>query len=956
MSDVEGFNPLLSRRIADGLIILLLAGVAFLLGCYEMGDSDIWWHLSGGRWILSHGRVPRLDPFTFASEHRAWIDIHWGFQVLVAAVYDLGGIAALILLAAAAGSSAVLVAVTARRRDWPIAITVLCWLPALVLVSWRFDPRPEIFTLLYIACFLAVLWRADQRPRLMWILPAIQVLWVNSQGLFILGPILVGFYLLEHVGKLAVERWRGTSAEVQRAKRWWPQVAGAAVAVAIACFVSPYGFDAVRFPFQIFPKVADSSNIYKNYIDELASPGKLVEQSAGMLASNWYIWTLYFLLIALPASFLFPAIWKAWQSAPRVFDRRARNPRRVPAGLFTLVGVAALILWVTWVRHKLFFSESRVPNSSQVSGPLDAGLVIAGAIAIALALRHGASVFRLLVAGAFAYLSLQAVQNASRFALVAGVILVWNLGESARALLADSRSSARSRMAGWSLRICLATILALWIVALVTDRYHGWTGERRHFVLAEQPFEFAHDAIRFAGQPGQPDRALVYDLGQTGLFDFYNVPDHKPFMDARLEMPDQETFRTYIDVEAWLQQNDPRWETAVDRMGDPLILMTHQQNYNSEALLLTHARWRCVYFDALAAVFLPKVREEANASYPTVDFADRHFRSPRTPSVPDLPGAALREGRALSNLAVGLRRFPTATWKSRIPAVLAALDRAAVALAEDASHPAAWILLGNCYWNLIPDLSVRPPTSADEWDTATGLPLAHATYCYRRALELAPKDFTALRYLFDAYRARRMADAQYAIGQRLLATGRAPMEQMAEMEALRRRLAVTPRRQSQSDLPTAVRDLLHNNRPEAAVAVVEDAESRGAITWSWPLRDRVAATYLRLGRPADARRLWERATGAPSEAERLCRLAATFWVERDFDRTAQLYEQALMADGNCTEAWWGLAVLNAQLGQPAPALRACKQGLGFTMSQRQRTELEGLQQILETLATPTTNQ
>src|SRR5947209_8780203 len=86
-----------------------------------------------------------------------------------------------LLVAAAFAAS-----LTARRGSWPVPAAALCWLPALVLFGFRLDPRPEIFSLFYLACYLAVLWRVEARPRLAWLLPLVQVLWVNVQGLFIL--------------------------------------------------------------------------------------------------------------------------------------------------------------------------------------------------------------------------------------------------------------------------------------------------------------------------------------------------------------------------------------------------------------------------------------------------------------------------------------------------------------------------------------------------------------------------------------------------------------------------------------------------------------------------------------------------------------------------------------------------------------------------------------------------
>src|SRR5215469_1771394 len=124
------------QRFVDGLLLLLLSVVVFLLGCYEMGDSDIWWHLRGGQWILEHRHVPHLDPFTFGSADREWIDIHWSYEVLLALAYRAGGVGALVLLGATAGALALLAVLTARRRQWPVSVIVLCWLPALILLSF----------------------------------------------------------------------------------------------------------------------------------------------------------------------------------------------------------------------------------------------------------------------------------------------------------------------------------------------------------------------------------------------------------------------------------------------------------------------------------------------------------------------------------------------------------------------------------------------------------------------------------------------------------------------------------------------------------------------------------------------------------------------------------------------------------------------------------------------------
>jgi hypothetical protein len=59
-------------------------------------------------------------------------------------------------------------------------------------------------------------------------------------------------------------------------------------------------------------------------------------------------------------------------------------------------------------------------------------------------------------------------------------------------------------------------------------------------------------------------------------------------------------------------------------------------------------------------------------------------------------------------------------------------------------------------------------------------------------------------------------------------------------------------------------------------------EASGRVSWNWQVAERLAGLYMHLGRPTDARRVWELASDCPSPAMRQCRLACTFWVERDF--------------------------------------------------------------------------
>ena len=93
-------------------------------------------------------------------------------------------------------------------------------------------------------------------------------------------------------------------------------------------------------------------------------------------------------------------------------------------------------------------------------------------------------------------------------------------------------------------------------------------------------------------------------------------------MDGRLEVPDRSTFETYARLDQQLIQGRPEWTEPVRLMGDPLILLDHQEHYGAEATLLVDPEWRCIYFDAVGSVFVSRHRRDLELSFPSVDFAD----------------------------------------------------------------------------------------------------------------------------------------------------------------------------------------------------------------------------------------------------------------------------------------------------------------------------------------------
>jgi hypothetical protein len=201
------------------------------------GDTDIWYHLNGGRYLFEHGHPPRESFFSFLEPPRPFVDYYWGFQALVYGLYSLGGYHALVVLRALLFLGILSLILLFLFRNESGRQSLLTW-PALLfyvacplLILRCFLLRPHCTTYLFIILFLYLL---EFAPRRAWWLPPLAVLWCNFHG--VVYPILfliAGAYLVD----LAVRRMtRRAPAGGEERRLAWPLALSLA-----AVLLTPHG-------------------------------------------------------------------------------------------------------------------------------------------------------------------------------------------------------------------------------------------------------------------------------------------------------------------------------------------------------------------------------------------------------------------------------------------------------------------------------------------------------------------------------------------------------------------------------------------------------------------------------------------------------------------------------------------------------------------------------------------
>jgi hypothetical protein len=285
------------------LVFAAVAAGALVVSLGPIADGDIYWHLAAGREIVRRGSLLRVDPFTVSAAGRPWIDVHWLFQLGAFGVYSAAGFFGLALAKAVlvAGGAMVLVRTAERAGGAARNLCAVAVLGGLLLDRHLVPMRPAILTMVFLALFLMGLERmraGAARVRWPWVLlPLLQIVWCNCQGLAPLGPLLVAMYL--------VSAWLSS-----RGFRRWPCEREAASSVrpfavllllcGMASFVTPYGIEAVVLPVRLLARITPGqANIFSHAVAENIPPFVLERTAPELVWHFKWVLLLLALLIAL---------------------------------------------------------------------------------------------------------------------------------------------------------------------------------------------------------------------------------------------------------------------------------------------------------------------------------------------------------------------------------------------------------------------------------------------------------------------------------------------------------------------------------------------------------------------------------------------------------------------------------------------------------------------------------
>jgi hypothetical protein len=188
------FRVLDTRRL---LIAVLFMGI-FTMAVRVPTDTDTWWHLRSGEYILRTHSIPRRDVFSHTMAGKPWIDHGWLAQIALYLLYAALGYTGLGLALAAVVTLAFVFVFLQSEENLYLRAFIAVLAAITSAVVWI--ARPQIVSFLLTAVFSYILYLYKRKGRnYLFLIPLLMVLWVNIHGAFITGFILLGCYVIGEV-------------------------------------------------------------------------------------------------------------------------------------------------------------------------------------------------------------------------------------------------------------------------------------------------------------------------------------------------------------------------------------------------------------------------------------------------------------------------------------------------------------------------------------------------------------------------------------------------------------------------------------------------------------------------------------------------------------------------------------------------------------------------------------
>jgi len=159
-------------------------------------DPDLWGHLRFGQAFIAGRHLLQHDTYSYSAAGHRWRDHEWLAEVMMALIYNNGGMIGLKLWKFACTATALLfVADTEASAGAPPAIQLAVLFGAACGLLLQAQLRPQMFSFVLLGALLTLLARDNyHREARLWLAVPLMALWANLHGGFVIGLAALALY------------------------------------------------------------------------------------------------------------------------------------------------------------------------------------------------------------------------------------------------------------------------------------------------------------------------------------------------------------------------------------------------------------------------------------------------------------------------------------------------------------------------------------------------------------------------------------------------------------------------------------------------------------------------------------------------------------------------------------------------------------------------------------------
>jgi hypothetical protein len=246
VKQTQDVKSLLFRIFITGLLLLVYG--FYLAHQVDLTAGDLGRHLKNGQLFFENGLIPKTNLYSYTYPDYPFINHHWGSGVLFYGIQRLVGFFGLSLAFIVMSLITLLAFFNLATKYSSFALAAPIAVIVFPVLITRHEVRPELFSYFFCGVFLQILWgykHGKLGSRWLFLLPILEVFWVNLHIYFFIGVMLIGVYLFELLVILLTRKKQQNTLD---------QAKGLAVILlltVLATCLSPAGISGAIYPFLI---------------------------------------------------------------------------------------------------------------------------------------------------------------------------------------------------------------------------------------------------------------------------------------------------------------------------------------------------------------------------------------------------------------------------------------------------------------------------------------------------------------------------------------------------------------------------------------------------------------------------------------------------------------------------------------------------------------------------------